>query len=865
MPWRRVVIRPDSIIRFWSLNLADVRDGLSETISHDAIRDIAFDQIVAMGDGSEHIRVEEFATFVQAMAVISGEVPGIFQELGQHFESLGRDWLTEMAALGEDQLAGASDQELADAVRLFVRFYRRFAPILWLPFVVESRYAKEYPAVLEKVVAKLTASTRQTADIGHWRQPLAHIGESVAVDDTRELTDAVRAALEHSPRRTMAEEKEVALLGIGSQIEGLAGISALFGDEEPPTAEAIGQESAPVLKALNEAVAKHGWIAHWGYPPIHSNAEIDDFVAEVHTLLRNGAEAELSRREALAEEAEANYGALIELAELAEAELQLVRDINYYNFLRTYRMELLIRAQYLTIPLFREIERRGIRDGAFGTDDVFYMVPAEAIDFLESRIVPPDLQSRRAAWALVTSSHEQSWEVLTGADYKRFADGFLGVIGSRENGKGSHNPTPAFVGGKATGLYALNRAGAAVPDFFVVTTHAYRSAVGDGVRDQLRQVCSELADDLSNVEDVSRRARAIVEALSLAPASAEAVTAALNALTSESYAIRSSAVIEDSSSESWAGRFDSELGVAADEVVARIPTVWSSLFSVPALTYAYGLGKVSDQPNVDMAVVVQELVVSDAAGVVNSVLDTTRPTLVEIEVVWGLGSAIVDGELTPSRFVVDTANGEIKLSEVAKQDRAVAPSGWRPVGEKERDHPPLSNDQVLWLAREAKRLEESFGGPQDLEIARAADRIFIVQSRPQTGLESHLTSDSGGQIPHGARLLVTGLKGKVATHLSGTSQVLTSLDEAKEFRAGNVLVLGAATPAWDPVIFRACALITDEGGATSHAIRVANERGIPAVVGTSIASDLMVSGGKVHIDTASDPFQGRVFSVPPKR
>ncbi len=859
MPWRRVVIRPDSIIRFWSLNLADVRESLRKFIDDDSIDAIRFDRLVAFSDGSELIRTEEFGSFAQGLIAATTARPNLFSEIGHHYEAVGRRWLGFLERCNREDLKGLPDKALAKRVERFVRYYRDYAPILWVPFIVERRYATEYPTVVAKVADALAVEA--SGYISKRARILASMG---AISATRadDLRDVVRQSLEFSPRRTMTEEKEQALLDLAVSFESNPATLRLF--TEAPDAPAL-QDIATVDPGLHdrliEAWETHKWISHWGYPSHHRDATPEDILLEVASKVGAGAARLRLEREREVEQAHREYVELMRLAKLAPAERRLIEDINYYNFLRTYRMEIKIRAQYLSIPLFREIERRGVAAGKLAADDIFWMVPPEILTFLSRGDVPKDLPARREAWALPTQVEGQEWKVLTGPEYKRFIDGFFSIIDWRDNARGKHNPTAGFVGGKGVGLYALLEHGVEPPPFFVVTTHAFQCLLeSSGLRERLRAHMLKVGEPDVDHESASNALRSLILDTPVPAEVEHAIVEAASTLPGKTYAVRSSATIEDAVDQSWAGRFDSVLHVASHDLLSAVRHVWASLFSTRALQYA-------SERNVDllavaMAVVVQEMIAADVAGVMNTTFDRSRPGLIEIEAAYGDGTAVVDGEITPDRYVVDITEGLHVVDEhVARQTRRFGPGGWQDVEEDRAELPKLTSEQLSKLAILGKRLEDELGVPQDIEFCLSGAGLAIVQARPQTGLllsepAAAVTTDG---VPAGARLVVAGLKGKVAAIHEAKAQVLTDLSEGSSFATGNVLVLQAATPAWDPVIFRASALITNEGGATSHAIRVSNERGIPAVVGTGIATELIESGSPIVIDTKSDAFKGKVF------
>ncbi len=859
MAWRRVVVRPDSIIRFWSLNLADVRVSLRKFIDDPAIEDIRFDRLVAFSDGSELIRTEEFGSFGQHLITASQKRPLLFSEIGKHYEAVGRRWLKFLDRVNEEDLQQLSVSELQSRVKRFVDYYREYAPILWVPFIVERRYAAEYPALVEKV-AEVVVKRAEARASGELRL-LSRLG-GLTLSTGEQLRDAVRGGLEFSPRRTMSEDKESAILDLAAAMESHPAVQELLAKSEVPTPAELERIAPALHTELLETWERYKWISHWGYPSHHRDATPADILLEVRGKMLEGAGRRRAQREADLIEARQVYLGLLRIADLTKDERNLLEDINYFNFLRTYRMEIKIRAQYLSVPLFREIERRGIEAGDLIRDDVFWMVPPEVISYLGTRQVPADLAQRRVAWALPTQVDGQQWSVLTGREYQHFTDEFFSVIGWLDNARGPHNPTVSFVGGKAAGLYRLLEIGVEPPPFFVVTTHGFRRFVeAAALRERIREQLAAFIEP-EQAEAISQSIRKAITDAGIPVDVNRAIESAMSELGGV-VAVRSSATVEDAQEQSWAGRFESVLHSTPNNLTQSIKQVWASLFSAPALLYAHEHGV--NLGDVDMAVIVQRMVTAEVSGVMNTVFDSGRRQVVEIEAAFGYGTAVVNGEVTPDRYLVDTA-GIPKLvdEQISAQTRQAGVSGWEGVDPHATDQPKLTRDKLVELATLGKRLEGELGSPQDIEFCIAGGVISIVQSRPQTGLPVEPAIMEGaiqGRVPGSARLAVTGLKGKVAALHEAVAQVLSDLSQGGEFQTGNVLVLQAATPAWDPIIFRASALVTNEGGATSHAIRVSNERGIPAVVGTGVATEVITDGAAVLLDTENDAFKGKVYTL----
>jgi pyruvate,water dikinase len=273
----------------------------------------------------------------------------------------------------------------------------------------------------------------------------------------------------------------------------------------------------------------------------------------------------------------------------------------------------------------------------------------------------------------------------------------------------------ALVGGKGAHLGELSRIeGIRVPPGFCVTTDAFRRVMAQApsIDDRLSRLD---AGDRDATRELSAELRATVEAITIPDAVAEAITAALARLGEHAaYAVRSSAMAEDSSTASFAGQHDSYLNIVGRAAILQhVSRTWASLFTERAVTYRLRNG--FDHRKLSMAVVVQQMVFPQAAGVLFTADPvTSNRRVASVEAGFGLGESLVSGEVNADVYKV--RDGEI----VAK------------VGRQER--PVLADAQVLRLAQLGGRVEAHFGRPQDIEWCLADDRFEIVQSRPITTL-----------------------------------------------------------------------------------------------------------------------------------
>jgi pyruvate,water dikinase len=412
-------------------------------------------------------------------------------------------------------------------------------------------------------------------------------------------------------------------------------------------------------------------------------------------------------------------------------------------------------------------------------------------------------------------------------------------------------------GGKGANLGELTRAGLPVPNGFVVSADAYLGAMeSGGVRGELVQLAAAVdADDDRALAAAARRLQELVRKAGLPPRLRNEVVDAYAALGAGPVAVRSSATAEDTASTSFAGMnqtFTNVLG--PDDLCARIVDCWASLYGERVVAYRQSRG-VTDEPAI--AVVVQDMVPSERSGVMFTVDPASRdPETIVIEAAFGLGEVVVGGLVEPDTYRVAKRGPSISDVRVGVQAYKIerAPGG----GDRRVDLPPeegarrvLTDDEVLEIARLGARVEAHYGAPQDVEWAIAGGKTFLVQSRPVTTLAP---SPAGAAAP-GGEVLVQGLGASPGVAI-GAVRVIRATADGDRLRAGEVLVAPMTHPDWVPVMRRAAALVTDGGGMTCHAAIVGRELGVPCVVGTRRATELLRDGEVVTVDGA----EGVVFA-----
>jgi phosphoenolpyruvate synthase/pyruvate phosphate dikinase len=298
-----------------------------------------------------------------------------------------------------------------------------------------------------------------------------------------------------------------------------------------------------------------------------------------------------------------------------------------------------------------------------------------------------------------------------------------------------------LVGGKGANLGELSRlAGIRVPAGFCVTTTAFRRIVDQApaIGGLLDRLASLTADDRDPIRKLSGELRRTIVATAIPDDLHDALTRALSRLgADDAWAVRSSATAEDLPGASFAGQHDTYLNVRGEQVVVQhIRRCWASLFSERAVTYRICHG--IDHRKIDMAVVVQKMVLARASGIVFTADPvTSNRKVAAIEAGFGLGEALVSGLASPDRYKVRCG----RILEKTIASKALATCAVEAGGTEERAIDPsqqteqvLTDAQILELERLAREIERHFGQPQDIEWCLVDDTLHIVQSRPITTL-----------------------------------------------------------------------------------------------------------------------------------
>src|SRR5438874_8311832 len=299
----------------------------------------------------------------------------------------------------------------------------------------------------------------------------------------------------------------------------------------------------------------------------------------------------------------------------------------------------------------------------------------------------------------------------------------------------------AIVGGKGAHLGELSRIeGIRVPAGFCVTTDAFRRIMAEApsIDNRLDRLSRLNPDDRETIRTLSAEIRRTLEGIAIPDDLAAAITLALARLGDQAaYAVRSSATAEDLPTASFAGQQDTYLNIVGPAAIRQhINQCWASLFTERAVTYRLRNG--FDHRKVHMAVVVQQMVFPQAAGILFTADPVTgNRKITSVEASFGLGEALVSGLVNADVYKV--RDGEVVARAIAAKQRAVyaLPTGGtqeQAIDPERQEQPALTDAQVVRLAQLGRRIEAHFGRPQDIEWCLVGDDFQIVQSRPITTL-----------------------------------------------------------------------------------------------------------------------------------
>src|SRR5688572_5199014 len=434
------------------------------------------------------------------------------------------------------------------------------------------------------------------------------------------------------------------------------------------------------------------------------------------------------------------------------------------------------------------------------------------------------------------------------------------------------------VGGKNASLgemvCKLHAKGVSVPPGFATTADAYWDFVAtNNLRQVIDRALQAYRDRKMSLAEAGQTLRSAFlhgefpEHTAAAIRAAYRKLSALFAVEATDVAVRSSATAEDLPDASFAGQQETFLNVRGErDLLDACRRCYASLFTDRAISYREAKG--FDHLKVALSIGVQKMVRADlgGAGVMFSIdTETGCDRVVLINAAWGLGESVVQGTVDPDEYevfkplltdptltpIIEKKCGD-KARKLIYSTGQAAPTRNVPTSRAERSSFVLSDAEILTLSRWACEIERHYGMPMDMEWAKDGETgaLFIVQARPETVQSQRVTTALRSyRVGRKGRKLATGFSiGNAA--VSGRVCLLDSARDIERFVDGSVLVTATTDPDWVPIMKRAAAIVTDHGGRTSHAAIVSRELGLPAIVGTGNATQVLHEEQEITVSCA---------------
>lgn len=417
----------------------------------------------------------------------------------------------------------------------------------------------------------------------------------------------------------------------------------------------------------------------------------------------------------------------------------------------------------------------------------------------------------------------------------------------------------SLVGGKGANIGEMVKNGFPVPGGFAVTVPAYDLFLKENdIAKKIYEILEIIdVEDPTQLEDASKKIQKLINA-SKFPADvfkdlAKSYKKLSGRLTHALVAVRSSATAEDLPGMSFAGQQATFLNIKGEtNLQIAVRECWASLFTPRAIYYRIS-NKIKHE-KVGISVLVQKMIQSEVSGVMFSIdpVNSLKDRIV-IEAVWGLGEMIVQGSVIPDRYVVQKETFAILSKEVNDQKVQLTKKG---LITKELEVPKniqskikLTDKEIVDLAKLSQKLQDHYYFPQDTEWAREKGTLYIVQTRPVTAFDKKsfkMASNEKVSLENLSPIL-TGISASPGIG-TGVVKVLTSPSEISKVEKGDVLVAPMTSPDYVPAMKKATAIITNEGGMTSHAAIVSREMGIPCIVGTKNATKILKDNDVVTVN-----------------
>lgn len=441
-------------------------------------------------------------------------------------------------------------------------------------------------------------------------------------------------------------------------------------------------------------------------------------------------------------------------------------------------------------------------------------------------------------------------------------------------------------GGKGANLGEMFNIGLPVPGGFSITAQTYKEFIErTGLDDRIQEKLINLdVEDTEKLQSISKEIQEMVSKTEIPDHIKEEIIDNYELLGADKQsaqnlvdpdevfvAVRSSATAEDLPEASFAGQQATFLNIKGkDALIKAVRDCWASLFTARAIYYR--VRNNFDHSKVLISAIVQRMVNSERSGIMFTINPATNDdSEIVIEAVYGLGETIVSGSINPDFYSVSKDTKDITKKEIKKQEWGLFRG--EDGNNVEQDIPEhlkklqvVDDKNILELARLGKKIEEHYGKPQDIEWAIEKGTVYIVQARAVTTFKPKekvevVTESNDTESTTTKKIL---LKGETASggYYSGKVKLISNPSELSKIQKGDVLVTNMTTPDMVPAMQKAGAIVTNEGGMTCHAAIVSRELGIPCLVGTEHATEVLKDDQIVTVDASLGVvYEGKIESA----
>ncbi|OGM12172.1 phosphoenolpyruvate synthase [Candidatus Woesebacteria bacterium RBG_16_36_11] len=414
-----------------------------------------------------------------------------------------------------------------------------------------------------------------------------------------------------------------------------------------------------------------------------------------------------------------------------------------------------------------------------------------------------------------------------------------------------------IVGGKGANLGEMVNSGFPVPQGFAITIYAYDIFLKEN--NLLKSIYDILkitdVNDPQQLRTASTKIRSLLMKGKISKDIFSEVAKSYKKLSgtfsNALVAVRSSATAEDMPGASFAGQQITYLNVKGEStLIEAVRKCWASLFTERSIFYRVQ-NKIPHE-KVKISVIVQKMISSEVSGVIFTIDPVTNEKdKIIVEAIWGLGELIVQGSVVPDKYVIQKETFAILSKEISSQKVMLVrgKNGVKEVAVPKKliDRQKIKDEEIIWLGKIANKLQDHYYFPQDIEWAKEKNKIYIVQTRPVTTIQKEVINKKTNELTKSVAPILTGTSASPGIG-TGPVKIVKDAKEISKIHAGDVLVSVMTSPDFVPAMKKACAIVTDKGGLTSHAAIVSRELGVPCVVGTNDATTKLEEGMVVSVD-----------------